>query len=981
MQVDLSILLENTQDVVVERGRGRGLPITSVCSDSRKAIPGSLFVALPGSRIDGSEFVSDAVARGAVAVFVPDSSVDDALRLVPDNVAVLSSRLPNQVLGHLASAFYGHPSHSLEVIGITGTNGKTTCSFLIEKILQAAGHRPGLSGTICQKTGTAQHPSSLTTPDAVSFQEFLAAIRDEGCTHAVTEVSSHGLVQGRVAGCRFRAAVFTNLSHDHLDYHKDMESYFQAKKLLFSACAPEMAVINIDDPYGGRLLKEYRGAKVSFGLSEQAMVRPDRYELDINGIKAMIKMPGQVIEIRSSLIGLHNLSNILAATAVAYVLGIEPGYIRQGIQALRAVPGRLEPVEAPRGITALVDYAHTPDALQNVLSGLREFVSGRLIVVSGCGGDRDRTKRPEMARIAARLADLCVFTSDNPRSESPGAIIQDMLNGIENVPKAGVKTIVNREAAIKWAAEQAMPGDILLVAGKGHEDYQLIGGRTIPFDDRKVLSQAFRDRKAVGVYQQDRKFLFSMQHVADATGGQLVPGSGDALFSSISTDSRTIRPGELFWAIRGERFDGHAFLAAVADKGAAGAVVEWIPSDAPEGFPLVRVTDSLYSLGEFARWYRKQLGFKVFGITGSCGKTTTKELVASVLSMKFTTAKTKGNLNNLIGLPFTILKISPDTEWAVLEMGTNQPGEISRLCHIAVPDAGLITCIQPVHLEGLGTVDNIAAEKSALLEALPASGTAVINMDDKLIRSRMSGLKCNNIVGFSCRSGDIGENLPQMVRLISARQATHGLEVDVDVSGQVLSLKTRLMGRINSFNIVAAVASGVALGLDLDLIKKGIEKVRPAGARMNLEQLQGGWLLLDDSYNANPVSMQAAIETMGEIAQGISKILILGSMLELGPMAPAFHEQVGEVAAMAQPDILVTVGSLARHLASGAIAAGLREDRILSFDDREQCLEWLAGAEQGFFNGNARAVLVKGSRGIGLERIAGLIRQRVQDRY
>lgn len=982
MHKDLLNLLRDVENISIRRGPAEGCLIGAVCEDSRKAKPGSIFFALPGTGRQGTDFIRQAVAQGATAVVVPKQFEKMAGKDVPEQVVLLSSGNPRAALGQIASAFYGHPSRTVQVIGITGTNGKTTTSFFMERILQCAGKECGLSGTIVQKAGRSIKSSSLTTPDAISFQAFLAGLSREGIKYAVTEVSSHGLSQGRVEGCRFSAAVFTNLSHDHLDYHGDMENYFQAKRFLFSRHRPDFSAFNLDDPYGRRLWQEHPGRKISYGLSQGSMVTASDYSFDKEGIKAVIRLRDERISIDSPFIGLHNLYNILAAAAAAYVLDIPAEHIRKGIEAVRKIPGRLERVAGPRDITALVDYAHTPDALKNVLECLKKLTSGRLITVVGCGGDRDRTKRSEMAEIAAGLSDLSVFTSDNPRTESAEGIIEDMLKvkGLSPGLHKKIKVIIERREAISWAACRAAAGDILLVAGKGHEDYQIIGRKRFPFDDRKVLEDALK-RKQFSIRPRRRgKAVFFLGDVKQALSAELTPEAGDITFSSVCTDTRKICPGQLFWALRGENFDGHLFVKTAARKKAAGAVVEYVPEGLPETFPLLRVRDSLHSLGEFAGWYKRLLGYRVFGITGSCGKTTTKELVASVLMASYAAAKTTGNFNNLIGLPLSMLAVAPGTEWAVLEMGTNLPGEIERLCEIARPEAGLVTCIRPVHLEGLGSIENIAREKAALLRNLPETGTAVINLDDPWIRRFLPGLRCRNLTGYTCEGLEPGRSFPNLVSLKGLSHSENGLDLELEIAGKSVRFNSRLSGRVNAVNIMAAVATGVAFGIDMGLIKKGIEKVGAPSGRMHREKLCRGWLLVDDSYNANPSSVKAAIETLSEMAGESEKTLVIGEMLELGPGAKDFHWKTGVFAAANDPGLLITVGRLAEYMAEGALSAGLSQKKVLSFASTGQLLDWLSADDAGFFNGSRRAVLVKGSRGVGLEKVVRFIKERVQQK-
>jgi len=958
------------------RGPAETCWVTAVCADSRQVKEGAIFFAVPGSAGNGTDYVLDAVKKGAVAIAVPEQFAQNALKLIPEDTVILASDRPRTALGQTAAAFYGFPSHKLRLIGITGTNGKTTCSYILENILLASGARCGLSGTIVQKTAKGTRTSTLTTPDPVSFQRFLAELVDEGVEFAIAEVSSHGLSQGRTEGCRFHLGLFTNLTHDHLDYHKDMEEYFQAKKLLFSRYQPDYAIINTDDKWGMRLFNETGGQKISYGLSDKCAARAYDYITDSSGIRASIQIKDQDFTINSQLIGQYNLYNILAAAAAAFALGIKPEFIKAGIESLKNVPGRLEKVVTPSGITALVDYAHTPDALKNVLNGLKNLArDGRIITVVGCGGDRDRTKRPEMAKIAAQFSDLCVFTSDNPRKESPKAILRDMVSEFKAGLPENAKVIEDRKEAIFWAAKEAKRGDIVLVAGKGHEPYQIIGTKKYAFNDKSVLEEAFSKTFDFSTRRSGPEKI-SLHHVVQAAGGRLNCEAGTVLFTGISTDTRTIQKGQLFWALKGETFDGHSFVAKAAEKQASGAVVERFPKGVPSNFPLIMVKDSLQALGDFAQWYKKHLGFKVFGITGSCGKTTTKELLLSILKTSFKAQGTRGNFNNLIGLPLTMLSVTHGTQWVVLEMGTNLPGEIERLCQIAEPAAGLITCVKPVHLEGLGSVENIADEKAMLLKSIPSDGMAVLNMDDPLITRMLPEITCRNIIGFTCHDMKNQHGLTRLVSLKKLVQSRDGLKMEIISSEGSLTIHSKLYGRVNASNILAAVAAGMGLGLDTESIRQGIERVEAPPGRMRVLTLQEGSILVDDSYNANPASMKAAIEAIHEISGDCGIILILGDMLELGADSWQFHEEIGAFAATKLPELLITVGKLGRYIAKGAEERGLPQERLLSFNSTEQLLDWMRGKGSSFFSKPGRAILVKASRGMGLDRVVLLAQKR-----
>jgi UDP-N-acetylmuramoyl-L-alanyl-D-glutamate--2,6-diaminopimelate ligase len=460
--------------------------VSGVTHDSRAVRPGDVYAALPGSRAHGADFAAQAVANGAVAA-VSDRAVDGLPTLVLDD--------PRQVLGDLARWVYGDPSAAMDVVGVTGTNGKTTTAYLLDAGFAAAGRTTGLVGTVETRVAGEVLPSAHTTPEAPDLQALLAVMRERGVTGVGMEVSSHGLALGRVDGTTFAAAVFTNLSQDHLDFHRDMESYFKAKASLFTPARSKVAVVNVDDPYGQRLVERTslplvttsaRGARLADWQARDV-------ELTRDGATFRVVAPGVDRTVRLRLPAAYNVANALGALAALVSVGIDADAAIAGVERLDGVPGRLERVDRGQPFLAVVDYAHSPDSVASVLASLRPLTDGRVIVVLGCGGDRDREKRPLMGEAAARGADLVVATSDNPRSEDPLAILDAMVAGVR---ETGTPYVVepDRAAAIGRAVAEARPGDVVLVAGKGHEQGQTFAEVTVPFDDRTVLARALEQR-------------------------------------------------------------------------------------------------------------------------------------------------------------------------------------------------------------------------------------------------------------------------------------------------------------------------------------------------------------------------------------------------------------------------------------------------------------------------------------------------------
>jgi UDP-N-acetylmuramoyl-L-alanyl-D-glutamate--2,6-diaminopimelate ligase len=480
------------QGIPVLAGGGTGAEeIAGIAYNSKSVRPGFLFAALRGAARNGMDFVAEALENGAAAVL---SSWPK-----PASVAVIWIQVADarEALALAAANFSGHPSDRMKVVGVTGTKGKTTTTYLIEEILRTSGASPGVIGTIEYRRPGWKAAAPRTTPESSDLQSLLRDFLDAGVTHCVMEVSSHALEQKRVWGVSYDVAVFTNLSGEHLDYHASMEAYFEAKKKLFYLNHKRnAAVVNWDDPWGQKLVAELPLKTVTFGLEPAALVRAVKCSMTEAGLEAQVSYPGGVMGIQSALVGRHNLFNILAAAAAALSLNVSPDDIVKGIAALKGVPGRFERVPNSRGLQVVVDYAHTDNALEHLLTTAREFKPRRVVLVFGAGGNRDRDKRERMGRVAARLADWTVLTSDNPRSEEPTDIIAAIEKGFLKEAVKAYEVEPDRRKAIARALATANKGDIVLIAGKGHEDTQIFKDRTIHFSDIEVVEETLREMEA-----------------------------------------------------------------------------------------------------------------------------------------------------------------------------------------------------------------------------------------------------------------------------------------------------------------------------------------------------------------------------------------------------------------------------------------------------------------------------------------------------
>jgi UDP-N-acetylmuramoyl-L-alanyl-D-glutamate--2,6-diaminopimelate ligase len=487
MAPKLSDYLRDEEIIAVKGSLDR--PISGLVLDSRRVVPGTVFFALPGRRMDGAEFIHEAVSRGAVAIITQTMPA-----LPPAKVTFVQVADARATLALVAQRYYKFPDRDMTVVGVTGTNGKTTVSHLVKQFLNGD-QRVGLLGTIQYDLGARTVPSFRTTPEALDIFGMLAQMRDAGCRNAVVEVSSHGIDQQRIRGLQFGAAVFTNLTRDHLDYHKSLEAYFAVKMRLFTGetgAPPKVSLVNLDDPYGDKLaahiLANVPGTRViTFGEHPRAQIRAENISLSLDRTTFRVVWPGGAAELDSPLIGRYNVSNVLAAIATAWGLGRDPQVFLPRLRSFAGAPGRMERVDEGQPFNVIVDYAHTDDALRNALGMLRPITPGRLLVVFGCGGNRDRTKRPLMTQAVQEFADFAFATADNPRTERLGQIFDDMRGGVSAPEK--ITWIEDRRRAISVALDMAKPGDCVVITGKGHESVQEYADTVFPFDDRQVARE------------------------------------------------------------------------------------------------------------------------------------------------------------------------------------------------------------------------------------------------------------------------------------------------------------------------------------------------------------------------------------------------------------------------------------------------------------------------------------------------------------
>ena len=975
--------------------------ISSVTADSREACHQTLFIALTGEKTDGHLYINNALRQGCAAVVVREGWFDETLDLA--DVCIVAVEDPRCACAAIAANYYEHPARGLRFVGITGTNGKTTITYLLETVFRQHGLSVGVVGTVNYRCSTPAGitvlPAPYTTPEPLLLQKLLHYMVGVGVEYVLMEVSSHALLQDRLGDIRFDVAAFTNLSRDHLDYHSGMEDYFAAKSRLFTDYLKPggIAVITCgdagpDQTWQFRLAKicRERGiATLQVGMSEKADVRLIVADSRRDGTTIMLETVGGGVRINSPLVGRFNVENIITTIGICQAMDMVPSAVAACLAIASGAPGRLQRVKVaddPSRPVVFVDYAHSPDALRKVLSTLAALPRRNLFCVFGCGGDRDAGKRPLMGEIAAIASDVVIVTDDNPRSESSAKIIDQILPGIEGAgskrrdvswlrnregTEKGFLVLPVREEAIAAAVKSAGAEDIVLVAGKGHETYQIGPEGRRFFDDTLEVEESL--------------ISWNCTSISKAIGGTFAGTLTGPAFNMVSTDSRSIAVDDIFVALRGETFDGHEFVPQAIASGAACLIV----SD-PEVFarhtevPRFLVADTLSALGSLAAYRRRLVGatrsLVVIGLTGSCGKTTVKEMTAAILERHWPEGpetppvqvlKTHGNFNNLIGLPLSLLPLGLRHHAAILEMGMNRPGEIASLAHIADPDISCIVSVYPAHLEGLHSIDGVAAAKEELFAGTRSGGTLVINLDDAYVRAMAPRYQQRKITFSAHPEG--AESKPDLWASNITVTSEGGSTYVLHMGNQETQVRLNVPGSHNVSNSLAAAATAHAAGCQLSTIAAGLSDFRPKDKRMVVAESALGLMLIDDTYNANPGSMAAGLATLSQLARGRS-MAILGDMLELGAASSSCHNTLGGLAARHGLSYLALFGEFACDVRAGAVAAGMDPLQVRVFMSKDEIVAWVLELSRRGALKRGDWVLIKASRGMRFETIVGQLK-------
>ncbi|MGL4667861.1 MAG: UDP-N-acetylmuramoyl-L-alanyl-D-glutamate--2,6-diaminopimelate ligase, partial [Saezia sp.] len=796
--------------------------------DSRRIQSGDGFIGWPGAAVDGRLFVAEVLKQGAAACLVEADGAQQWSWANDERVALYQGLKKD--IAKIAALYYGEPSQKMNVLAVTGTNGKTSTVWWLAQALTTLRQTCGMIGTLGMGTLDALEDSGLTTPDPIRFHRVLRSLCERGVKACAVEASSIGIEEHRFDDVHVKVALLTNLTQDHLDYHGSMEAYWQAKCRLFNWSGLEAAVINLDDAHGERLAQALQGSShlkqvityrvVKAGVTQKAQATLEAMNLEhlYDGVAFDLCEKDESIHVELGVLGDYNVANMLGVIGALRALGYSLAQAAMASKNLMPVPGRLQSVFNMNVNTCkvVVDYAHTADALSNALSALRpvaEARGGKLWCVFGCGGDRDRAKRPLMGKAVQALADEVVATSDNPRSEDPENILSDVMLGLE--ASAHLHITPNRKQAISDALRHANSRDVVLLAGKGHESYQEIQGVRYPFSDVDLATQILNSGRAQDSDENMLTLLQAKELLQSQGMMACLHGDGECAFSRVHTDTRSVQAADLFVALKGENFDGHDFLPQAVEQGAVAVVAE-------HGFEATQVAglevaDSLKALSALACGWRVCHALPVIAVTGSNGKTTTTQMIASILEAWLGDAAlaTRGNLNNNIGVPLSVLRLRADHQAAVFELGMNHPGEIKGLAHIVKPTVALVNNAQREHLEFMATVEAVAKENGQVIEALPLEGVAVLPAEDQFVGLWKIAAHGRKVVTFGLEGVD----------------ADYTAGYAWDKNAWALNVKTpkgqfecrlHCAGIHNVRNALAAVACAEEAGAPIEKIAQGI---------------------------------------------------------------------------------------------------------------------------------------------------------------
>ncbi len=831
------------------------ISISGLTTNSAEVKKNYIFFAIKGHKNNGENFIKEAIIKGATVVVCSNNC-----RLKHKNILIFRTNKLKILLSKIASRFYKKKPKN--IIAVTGTNGKTSIADIFFQALKLNKIPVASIGTLGIKYGNKIIKTNLTTPDTIAVHKYLDYFKRKKIENVIIEASSHGLDQKRLHFIKFKAGIFTNFSQDHLDYHKNMKSYLNSKLVLFREILSKKSVIISDNE-----IKPFSLLKL-IALKKKQKLTNIKEEFE------------KIKSISSESTSNFRIKNLAMAIEATRLCGLKEKLIYKTLKRLKDVSGRLELVRRfPNNIKVYVDYAHTPDALFQTLKFLKNKYGNNISLVFGCGGDRDKKKRPLMARIADDNCKKAFITDDNPRSESPKKIRNELL---KNFSKIEVLDIGNREFAIKTAIKNAGPHETILIAGKGHEEQQIYKNKIKYISDRKIVKQI--KLKIKNLTKKQLNFSENQIILKKILGKTKLVN-----FSGISIDSRTIKKNNLFIALKGKKNNGNKFIKNALKKG-AGCIISSIKSKEPRK-KIIYVKNPISFLNDFAKFKREQSQAKTIAITGSAGKTSLKNLIKDLLQNFGQTHSSPKSFNNYLGVPISLSNLNNRDKYGVFEVGMSKSGEIKNLSNLIKPHIGVITNIGEAHLENFKNIKGIAKAKSEIMDNIKKGGFLVLNRDDKYFRFLQNKAKLKKLKIYT-----FGIHSKSDIRLKKIVKKENFIKIFISINNEIIHFEIK---DLNTHNILASLAVLKALKLNVFKIKnkfKNFELSEGRGKRHLIKRYKKRFRFIDESYNANPLSVKNAIDKFSSIKkEKFKKFLILGDMLELGAQSKKYHEELSKV--------------------------------------------------------------------------------------
>ena len=831
------------------------LKIKGLAIDSRDVKKGFIFFAIKGNKLNGENYINKAIQNGAILIICAESC-----KFYNPEINIIKTKKIKNYVSEIASKFYKLKPKN--IIVVTGTNGKTSVAEFFYQLLDTNNIPVASIGTLGIKYKKKIIKTNLTSPDIITLHRNLHNLKKNKVDNVIIEASSHGLDQNRLDHLNFKAGIFTNFSQDHLDYHKTMKAYLNAKLILFSKLLPKRSYVITD-----KSIKEYSNLKK---ISKKRKLRI----LDIS------KKLSQIQKVKNSLIGSFQKKNLSMAALAAKVCSLDNTKINGAIKKIKNVDGRLELIkEYPNNIKIFIDYAHTPDALNEVIKSIKENFNSNISLVFGCGGERDHKKRRLMAKIAKSFCKKIYVTDDNPRKENPKKIRKEI---IQHLTGTNYHDIGNRTKAIKKAILNAEPNEIILIAGKGHENYQDYGNKIISISDTKIIKKFKLNKKKIDKKKQN--YFFNSKIL-----NKIVKNKKFYKFDRVAIDSRDVKKNNLFLAIKGKNNDGNKFIIKAIKKGANYVV----SSKKKQNYKkkIITVKNPTTFLNQFAKLKRENCNAKILAITGSAGKTSLKNLLNILLQKYKNTHASPRSFNNHYGVPLSLSNLNLNHRFGVFEVGMSKTGEIEQLSKMINPHLAIITNIAEAHIENFKNIKGIAKAKSEILNNIRNDGTVILNRDDAFYSYLAKKAKSKNIKIIS-----FGKSKKSDVYPVKITQYVKEKKITVHVKDEILELK---VSNINIYNILASLAVLKELDLDIQKTVQMFKDYQPSEGRGKIHKInryKKTFNLIDESYNANPFSVKNAITSFSEIKkEKFKKYLLLGDMLELGKKSEVYHTELARL--------------------------------------------------------------------------------------